>query len=51
MRAPGRKDHQQTHCRTVHEGLKPFHCDKCDARFGRKDVVQTHCRTLHEELR
>jgi uncharacterized Zn-finger protein len=31
----------------VHEGLRPFQCEQCDATFGHKNLLVEHVRTQH----
>ena len=37
------------HIKTVHEGIKPYKCNKCDLSFGRKYNLKRHVARKHSE--
>ena len=46
------KNHRlKEHIATVHEGQKPFHCDrdKCEAKFAHKFSLKHHISSFHEK--
>ena len=42
-----RKDHYQKH-KAVHEGKKPFQCERCSKRFPTKFKLNLHIASVHE---
>ena len=42
-----KKDHLQTHIKSVHEGHK-FHCPQCEYKATRGTHLQTHIKSVHE---
>ena len=42
------KGNLNVHIVAVHEGIKPFKCDTCDANFARKDKLIAHIAAIHE---
>ena len=39
------------HIRLVHEGVKPYKCDKCEKSFGKRINLRKHVEQVHEKLR
>ena len=37
-----------THIATVHEEMKPFKCDLCNAKFTSKQSLNRHIDSVHE---
>ena len=35
--------------KSIHEGKKPFECDKCDSTFTRKHGLKYHLEIVHEK--
>ena len=33
---------------TIHEGLRPYKCEKCDKTFGVRERLKRHFETVHE---
>ena len=45
------KSNLNKHVSTVHEGIKPFQCDICNACFGQKDNLNNHIAIVHEGIK
>jgi hypothetical protein len=44
-----RRDHLNRHISSVHDGKKPFECDKCDQKFSQLGDMKKHCRNVSNQ--
>ena len=43
-----KKTHLNRHITSVHEGIKPFKCNICEANFARKSHLNEYSASVHE---
>ena len=48
MAALQKKTALSRHISSVHEGIKPFKCNICEAKFARKSHLNSHSTSVHE---
>ena len=44
-----KKEHQNMHIESIHEGKKPFKCNECGKAFSCKGNLNGHIEKVHEE--